>query len=158
VGSIPIVSTFEKLVDETARVESSAPMTFELTTAMEMFDRCVAQRDRALAEQVLDDDYALILVAPTRAVMPRSRWIEVLDDYHVHSYEVEEQLVAEDDDVAVVLQRVRMDARVLGQDRSGVFVLADTWRKRGGEWRVWRRCSTPSTAGSMPGVDQSSIA
>ena len=33
---------------------------------------------------------------------------------------------------------------------SGAFVLTDVWRHRSGGWRVWRRHSTPATAGRLP--------
>ena len=45
-----------------------------------------------------------------------------------------------------------MIATVLGQDRSGVFVMSDIWRHGPDGWRVWRRHSTPFAAGRMPGA------
>lgn len=126
--------------------------TDDLTTAMQRFDDAVMQRDRQTAEQVLDDDYALVLVHPSPAQMPRARWLEVLEDYHVHSYSVVEQRVDESDGLAVVLSKVQMQATVLGDDRSGTFVISDVWRLRDGSWRVWRRHSSPLTAGEMPGA------
>jgi ketosteroid isomerase-like protein len=100
----------------------------------------------------LDEDYELVLVQPSPASMPRSRWLEVLPDYVVHDYEVQEHVVDVDGDCAAVLQRVRMSATVLGEDRSGQFVISDVWRRRGGSWKVWRRHSTPLSAGKMPGA------
>ena len=50
------------------------------------------------------------------------------------------------------LPGVRMTATVLGADRSGVFAISDVWRLRPVGWRVWRRHSTPATAGSRPGA------
>jgi ketosteroid isomerase-like protein len=84
--------------------------------------------------------------------MPRSRWLEVLADYVVHEYEVEESSVDRDGDCAAALQRVRMRATVLGEDRSGTFVISDVWRLRADGWRIWRRHSTPLSAGGMPGA------
>lgn len=124
-----------------------------LTEAMAAFDRAVIERDVALAESVLDVDYQLLLVQPSSAAMPRERWLAVLPDYIVHDHAVEEQHVDVEGDTAAVLSRIRMQATVLGQDRSGVFVISDVWRCRRGEWRVWRRHSTPTAAGPMPGVD-----
>jgi hypothetical protein len=128
-------------------------MNVQLADSMAEFQRCIEARDRAGAEQVLDDDYALVLVTPARAVMSRDRWLEVLKDYVVHDYTVEEQIIDEDSDCAVVVQRVRMHATVLGEDRSGAFVISDVWRRRSTGWRVWRRHSTPLSAGPMPGAD-----
>jgi len=54
--------------------------------------------------------------------------------------------------VAAVLSKVYMRATVLGEDRSGLFVISDFWRHGKDGWRVWRRHSSPLTAGEMPGV------
>lgn len=117
------------------------------------FERCVRDRDVELARSVLDDGYALVITHPSPATMPRDRWLQVLPDYLVHDYVVETQHVDVDGGEAAVLQAVRMHATVLGQDRSGQFVLSDFWRLRNGAWRIWRRHSTPLSAGSMPGVE-----
>lgn len=128
----------------------------DLAAAMRRFDDAVQQRDRLAADEVLDEDYALVLVQPTAIVMPRARWLQVLDDYVVHAYVIEEQHIDLVDDVAAVLSRVRMQATVLGADRSGLFVLTDVWRRRDDGWRIWRRHSSPLSAGEMPGSSPSS--
>ena len=117
------------------------------------FRRCIEERDRSAAEELLDPDYALVLVQPTRAVMARDRWLEVLRDYVVHSYRVIEGIVDVDGDLAVALHRDEMMATVLGEPRNGTFVVTDVWRRRDGRWRIWRRHSTPTEAGAMPGAD-----
>ena len=124
----------------------------DLQQAIDRFARCILDRDRGVAESVLDPDYQLVLVQPARAVMPRARWLEVLDDYVVHDYTVEESIVDINVDTAVVLHRDRMSATVLGEDRSGTFVITDVWRLTADGWRVWRRHSTPLSAGNMPGT------
>jgi ketosteroid isomerase-like protein len=118
---------------------------------MVVLDDAVQQRDRPAAEQVLDNGCAVVLVHPAPASMPRDRWLEVLEDYVVHSHSVEEQFVDQSEDVASVLSRVRMEATVLGQDRSGLFVISDVWRLQEGGWRIWRQHSSPLTAGEIPG-------
>ena len=125
-------------------------MTTELLTQIENFQRVVLDRDPALAESVLDDGFMLMLVQPMPAAVPREVWLGLLPDYVVHEYLVEEQTVDVDGDTAAVLSRVRMRADVLGDDRSGTFVLTDVWRQRSDGWRVWRRHSTPATAGRLP--------
>lgn len=52
----------------------------DLADAMRKFDDAVQQRERALAGQILDGDFALVLVHPAPATMPRARWLEVLQD------------------------------------------------------------------------------
>ena len=128
-------------------------MDEELRDRMAAFQTVVLERDRELAEQVLDEDYQLMLVQPTSAVMPRTRWLEVLPDYVVDEYDVRAETVDVDDGTASVLSLVHMEATVLGEDRSGLFVISDVWRRRPDGWRVWRRHSTPVSAGRMPGAD-----
>jgi len=127
-------------------------MTDDLQSAMAEFQRCVEHRDGDGASRILHDDFALVLTHPAQAVMPRERWLEVLPDYVVHAYEVIVQTVDVDGDVASVLHSDVMRATVLGGDRSGTFVISDTWRRTAGGWRLWRRHSTPLDAGPMPGV------
>ena len=124
----------------------------ELEAQIERFLQCIIDRDAATANEVLDSDYALIVVQPAPAVMPRSRWLEVLDDYVVDAYDVQERHLDVEGDCAVMVHRVDMQATVLGHDRSGLFVISDVWRRRDGTWRVWRRHSTPLAAGEMPGA------
>jgi hypothetical protein len=125
-------------------------MTADLTLARTEFQRCIAQRDVVGAERILDTDYALELVQPVAAVVPRDRWLAALPDYVVHSYDVAEQIIDVDVDVAIVLHRANMHATVSGVDRSGVFIVSDFWRLRDGRWQVWKRHSTPVSAGPMP--------
>ena len=129
-----------------------APMREELEARIAAFQRCIDQRDAEAAASVLDDDFALILVHPTPVTMPRDRWLAVLPDYVVHEYTVEERVIDVRDDAAAVLQRVRMRATVLGEDRSGTFVISDVWTRAADGWRVWRRHSTPLEAGRLPGA------
>lgn len=127
-------------------------MNDDLDIARAEFQRCIDQRDQAAAADVLDPDYALVLVQPVRATMPRQVWLANLPDYLVHSYDVQEQVIDVDGDCAAVLHRVAMRATVNGADRSGLFTISDIWRLRDGRWRIWRRHSTPLSAGPMPGV------
>jgi len=48
--------------------------------------------------------------------------------------------------------RLTMTAMVLGEDRSGAFVISDVWLRGADGWRIWRRHSTPLAAGPMFGV------
>ncbi len=117
---------------------------------MDEFQECFHLRNRLVAERILDDDFALELVHPTAVRLPRDRWFQMLEDYIVHAWEVQQQFLTIDGDCAVNLQLVLMKATVLGEDRSGLFIISDTWRRRDQSWRLWRRHSTPITAGSMP--------
>ncbi|HEU5000832.1 MAG TPA: nuclear transport factor 2 family protein [Lapillicoccus sp.] len=124
--------------------------TDELLERAAQWDAAIQDRDERAADALLATDFALELVQPVRSVMGREGWLEMLPDYVVHEWDVEEQVVDEGDDVAALLQRVRMRATVMGEDRSGTFVISDLWRRIDGEWRVWRRHSTPLMAGRLP--------
>jgi hypothetical protein len=72
-----------------------ASLTVDLQQRIDAFQRCIEQRDRDAAEEILDQGYTLLLVQPVRSVVPRQQWLDVLADYVVHSYAVEEQIVDE---------------------------------------------------------------
>lgn len=124
-------------------------MSADLEEAMTEFQRCIAERDVPAADLVLDPGYALVLVQPVPTVVPKERWLATLPDYVVHSYDVQERLIDIDGDTAAVLHRAEMNATVSGADRSGVFIVSDIWRLRDGHWRVWKRHSTPLSAGRL---------
>lgn len=128
------------------------PALGDLEARLEDFQRVIDTRDVVAASSVLDDDYALVLVAPEPRVVPRDQWLATLPDYVVHEWTVQERVVDLDGDCAVVLQRGFQRAVVGGAPRDGLFVVSDTWRRRSGVWRVWRRHSTPLEAGPLPGT------
>jgi len=114
------------------------------------WQRAIEQRDVEAARGFLADEYALELVQPQRAVVPREEWLRTLPEYVVSAYAILDQIVDIDGDLGLILHRAEMTATVRGADRSGLFVVTDTWRRASGEWRVWRRHSTPISAGVMP--------
>lgn len=129
-------------------------MNDELSSRIEQFQRCIDERDVGSAADVLDEEFALVLVHPAPAVVPRQGWLDMLPDYVVHEYNIEERTIDIDGDCAAIVHRARMRATVMGDDRSGLFVISDMWRRRDGEWRIWRRHSTPLSAGPMPSADR----
>ena len=142
---------FDGAPDEPATtIDQDEHATRELLDQAARWEQAVRGRDEALAGQLLAPGFAVETVEPVRTVMSRAVWLEVLSDYVVHEWSVEEQVVDLDGDVAALLQRVRMRTTVMGEDRSGVYVLTDLWRREGGEWRVWRRHSTPLLPGRAP--------
>jgi ketosteroid isomerase-like protein len=99
----------------------------------------------------MHEDYALVLVVPSEATVPLDEWLRMLPDYVVHSWEIHQQIAHVNDDTAAVLTLGTQHATVRGGDRSGRFVITDVWlRGRADQWRIWRRHSTPDTAGAMP--------
>ena len=128
-------------------------MERDLLAAIDRFQACGERRDVAGADALLHERYALVLVQPHEVVMPRDRWLALLPDYLIHRYERHALVVDEQGDCGVSVQRASMSATVLGEDRSGDFVISDVWLRddtRG--WLLWRRHSTPLSAGRMPGA------
>ena len=125
-------------------------MHADVHAAMEAFELAVRNRDHALAQQVLDDEFELVLAHPSAAAMPRERWLGLLDDYVVSTWEPGPVQEREFGDTVVAHFVVHQEALVLGQDRSGLFAITDVWRAKPDGWRVWKRFSAPMSAGDMP--------
>jgi ketosteroid isomerase-like protein len=123
--------------------------TDELLERVARWDAALRERDERAADALLAPDFAVELVQPVRSLMDRDIWLEVLADYVVDEWVVEEQVVDQAEDVASLLQRVRVRATAMGEDRSGVFVITDLWRRVDGEWRLWRRHQTPLSLGPL---------
>ena len=122
----------------------------EILSRADAWQRAIEARDPVAAAKYLADDYALVVTNPELAVMPREEWLRLLGDYDVRSYDIRHREVSVRAGVGVVVQRVTMTAVVAGADRSGTFILVDLWSEEEGGWRVWRRHSTPLTAGAVP--------
>ena len=122
----------------------------DIIVRADAWQRALEARDPEAAAEFLARDYALVVTHPEVVVVPREEWLRLLPAYDVRAYEIQHRSVETRTDVAVVVQRVEMTAVVAGADRSGVFVLVDLWIDEAGAWRVWRRHSTPLSAGSMP--------
>jgi hypothetical protein len=122
----------------------------EIIARADGWQSALEARDPEAAAEFLADDYALVVTHPAVVVVPRAEWLRLLPEYDVREYEIEHRDVEIRYGVAVVVQRVNMTAVVNGVDRSGVFVLVDLWIDVAGAWRVWRRNSTPLSAGTMP--------
>lgn len=128
-----------------------------MTDTSAVLDRAAAwqaaleARDVRGIDDYLHEDYALVLVVPRPVTMKRDEWLRLLPDYVVHGYEIHEQIVHVTAGNAAILTLATQHATVLGADRSGRFVLSDVWlRDDDDNWRVWRRHSTPASAGEMP--------
>ncbi|MET0788322.1 MAG: nuclear transport factor 2 family protein [Cellulomonas sp.] len=107
-------------------------------------------RDTEGAATFLHPEYALVLVHPAPARVARAEWLATLPAYVVTGWHTIESAWDVQDGVAVHLQKIYMAATVDGTDRSGIFILTDTWLSTPDGWQVWRRHSTPLHAGEIP--------
>jgi len=81
--------------------------------------------------------------APERS-LPRALWGQPDNAYKVES--LDERLHAArrvTDDVAVVSFVLNQKASREGSDRSGAFYVVDVWKRRGGNWQLIARYSSP---------------
>ena len=122
----------------------------EIGERTDRWQRTIEARDPDAAARFLSDDYALIILQPQPAIVRREEWLRMLPDYDVRGYAVEERIVEATRDLCTVFQRVDQTAVVKGVERSGIFILVDVWVRDADEWRVWRRHSTPLSAGAVP--------
>ncbi len=116
------------------------------------WQRAIEARDPVAAAEFLADDYALVVLQPQPAVVTRDEWLRMLPDYDVRGYTVEERIIETSPELATMFQRADQTAVVKGVERSGIFIIVDVWVREAGAWRVWRRHSTPLSAGPMPRV------
>ena len=98
----------------------------------------------------MDDDYTLVVLTPALARVARPEWLALLPQYVISGWitEFSEWDVA--GDLAIHTQLVHQTALVMGGDRSGPVTITDVWRRSAGQWKVWRRVSTPLAFGDMP--------
>jgi ketosteroid isomerase-like protein len=122
----------------------------EIGERTDRWQLAIESRDPEDAAQFLAGDYALVILQPQPVVVGREEWLRMLPDYDVRGYAVEERIVEAARDLCTVFQRVDQTAVVKGVERSGIFILVDVWVREAEEWRVWRRHSTPLTAGEVP--------
>lgn len=108
-------------------------------------------QDRAILEDSLAPDFALIVSANPTQSMPRDRWLATCATYRCSSFAYRDvqvrQLVPE---LAVMSAIADQRAELNGVDRSGSFFLTDVWRlEPDGAWRVCARYSShPEPAGA----------
>jgi ketosteroid isomerase-like protein len=123
----------------------------EVLARADEWHRLIEARDATGVLEYLHDDYALVLVHPAEAIVSRAEWLVMLPDYVVHGGDFHARSVHVDGDTALVLASITQRATVMGADRTGPFVVSDCWRRGDdGRWLVWRRHSTPLSAGPMP--------
>ena len=84
-------------------------------------------------------------------VMPRQAWLNLLKDYVTESYSIDDIKVHVYGNTAIAMMMFTQKALVRGQDRSGQFVITDTWYKQDKDWLiVERHSSRPGPPANLP--------
>lgn len=100
-------------------------------------------QDRAVLEDSLAPDFALIVSANPSQPFERARWLATCDVYRATSFRYRDVLVRELAPGLAVMSSVAEQVASMGDvDRSGSFFVTDVWRlEPDGEWRVCSRYS-----------------
>jgi hypothetical protein len=100
------------------------------------------RRDRRTCDQILAPDF--LLTSARGVLMSKDQWLEnAMGPFVCDAFEWQELRVrALAPEVALVHGRALQRASVAGQDWSGVFLVTDTWARRGGRWQVVSRHGT----------------
>jgi hypothetical protein len=108
------------------------------------------EQDRAVLEDCLASDFALIVSAMPEQLFERDRWLATCEVYRCSSFAYRNVQVRELAPGLTIMSSIADQLADLdGADRSGSFFLADVWRLEGdGKWRVCARYSShPEPAG-----------
>lgn len=115
----------------------------EVRAAAERWMQAWVDADRAVLEDSLAEDFALVVSATPEERFERSRWLETCEIYRATQFRYEAVQVRRlAPDVAVMSSLGVQQASLAGTDRSGTFFLVDVWRREDGRWRVCARYSS----------------
>ena len=99
------------------------------------------RKDMATVEQLVGQEFTLTANGLPQNRLTRTQWIATVPVLDIQGYGFQQVVVHVYADAAVVLAELEMQATIAGSDRSGHFVLTDTWVKRDGRWQVVARGS-----------------
>jgi Domain of unknown function (DUF4440) len=111
----------------------------ELSEVLDRWSDVILRRDRAAADALLADGYALSSAGGVAPHVPRDVWLDTLEQIDTRSLRTE---IAEErifGDVAVVASRLYWDASMGDRDLTGEYAVTDVFTRDGSSWRpVWR--------------------
>ncbi len=114
--------------------------------------QALQNKDREGLESLLAPEFRLVGIRSTGSSdMPREQWLAAAPEMSFHRFEVEVKSVEAygDTAIATVDGYWRMDWRDLKIDER--FFLTDVWLRRGGDWQLVRRHSSPYEQARAPG-------
>jgi hypothetical protein len=99
----------------------------------------VRGRDRAAAEALLADDFALTSSLGTGLHVDKEAWLAGLGRIETEELRARDVQAEVFSDVGVVVWRMDWEARLGGDDLSGPYLVSDVWLRENGGWRLrWR--------------------
>lgn len=139
VGVVGQSQTFENSCDEIIALERS-------------FAAAIQSRDSLQTKKYQADSYFLAYTVQGMPIqiVPKKRWLEVLENYVTESYSIDDIKVNVYGNTAVAMLMFTQKATVGGKDRSGQFVLTDIWVKGDSGWLITERhSSSPGQPANM---------
>ena len=105
-------------------------------------------QNRAVLEEVLADDYSLVIASAPGERFERDRWLEIaVGPYKCSRFAYSDiQLRDLGNGLAAMSAIADFDATMNGIGRAGRFFVTDVWRREDGGWKVCARFSSPMQA------------
>lgn len=116
----------------------------EIIALEKSFAEAIQVRDTIQTKKLQAETYFLAVGVkdqPLR-IIPRNRWLQILKNYVVESYSIDDIRVNVYGNTAVALVLFTQKASSGGEDRSAQFILTDIWVKDGNNWLIAERHSS----------------
>jgi ketosteroid isomerase-like protein len=116
----------------------------ELEALENRFMRAVCERDMALLDSLLGDDFTLTTGRAGAEVRSRDEWMRITETaYAIDSFEFEELHVQTYPGCAVVRSRYTQEGSMAGDPRNTTFRMTDVWVGEPGRWKLQARHAQP---------------
>jgi ketosteroid isomerase-like protein len=114
-------------------------MSESLEKLEEELAAAVRGRDRAAAEALLADDFALTSSLGTGLHVDKEAWLAGLERIETEELRARDVQAEVFGDVGLVVWRMDWEARLGEDDLSGPYLVSDVWMRANGGWRLrWR--------------------
>jgi ketosteroid isomerase-like protein len=108
------------------------------------FMRAVQERDMALLEELLGDDFTLTTGRPGAEVRSREQWLWTTGrHYRIYEFSFDELVAQRYGDCAVVRSRYRQKGVMGHSPRNSVFRMTDVWILHPEGWQLHVRHAQP---------------
>jgi hypothetical protein len=149
VGLICSTALGQPTVAQTGQLPPPTDVDPRLTEAMQRAERdfwdAIMHMDAEAIDRFVAPDYTLRIADIPESSLPRTMWMDnTLKRLKPEWYQLQHLAARRlSDDLAVVSLLGATKATMSGRDYSGSFYLVDLWRKRGEQWQIIARYSSP---------------
>lgn len=138
-----------------APAEAQSNTAAEIAAIEQAWGEAFMKRDRAYLESLLAPEFKLMRADGGQPQFtPRARWLDNFERYIFYDFQVRTIDVVESGDTAVATVTGRWKVGIQGREgtREEGFILSDTFVRRGGQWKVLYRHSSPHPLAPPPTV------